>query len=171
MTIHQTNQIIQLKRGTAADLVELDPIPMSGEIVVELDTGRFKIGDGELHWTELAYANSSGGYDSSVYIQDVIGLRNELNNKQDIGNYVLTTDPRLSDARPPVTHTHQIGEIVHLSDELDLRQPVGDYVIRVAPPASATAAGAPGQIAYDSDFVYVCVAANVWRRASLSSWS
>ena len=37
-------------------------------------------------------------------------------------------------------------------------------------PASATAAGTKGDIAYDSSFVYVCVATNTWRRAALSTW-
>ena len=66
MAINQTTQIIQLKRGKAADLVELNPTPMSGEIIVEIDTGRFKIGNGELSWTALAYANSSYGYSAVV---------------------------------------------------------------------------------------------------------
>jgi hypothetical protein len=40
----------------------------------------------------------------------------------------------------------------------------------VAAPASATAAGVAGQIAYDASFFYVCVAPNTWRRVALSSW-
>ena len=37
-------------------------------------------------------------------------------------------------------------------------------------PTSANAVGKSGQIAWDSDFVYVCVATNAWKRANLSSW-
>ena len=37
-------------------------------------------------------------------------------------------------------------------------------------PASASAAGRAGQIAYDASYVYVCVAASSWKRASLSAW-
>ena len=40
----------------------------------------------------------------------------------------------------------------------------------VSAPASATASGTAGQIAYDADFFYVCVATNTWKRAALSSW-
>ena len=40
----------------------------------------------------------------------------------------------------------------------------------VAVPASATAAGSPGEIAYDSTHFYVCVAADTWRRTNLSAW-
>lgn len=37
-------------------------------------------------------------------------------------------------------------------------------------PASATAAGDVGQICWDSNYVYVCVADNTWKRAALSAW-
>lgn len=50
---------------------------------------------------------------------------------------------------------------------------VADDKIRIRSPrtpASATASGGQGEIAWDANFVYVCVAANVWRRAPLSTW-
>lgn len=37
-------------------------------------------------------------------------------------------------------------------------------------PASATAAGATGDICWDSSYVYVCVAANTWKRTALTTW-
>jgi len=37
-------------------------------------------------------------------------------------------------------------------------------------PASATATGNKGEICYDSDYMYVCVATNTWKRAALASW-
>lgn len=37
-------------------------------------------------------------------------------------------------------------------------------------PSTASSAGSAGQIAYDSNYVYVCVATNTWRRANLSTW-
>ena len=38
-------------------------------------------------------------------------------------------------------------------------------------PASATASGTAGQIAYDGSYYYVCTEANAWKRTALSSWS
>lgn len=38
-------------------------------------------------------------------------------------------------------------------------------------PASATAAGTAGEICWDADYLYVCVAANTWKRATLSTWT
>jgi hypothetical protein len=37
-------------------------------------------------------------------------------------------------------------------------------------PASATAAGAAGDICWDASFVYVCVATNSWKRAAIAAW-
>lgn len=31
-------------------------------------------------------------------------------------------------------------------------------------------AGTAGEVCCDANYVYVCVAANTWRRAALSSW-
>jgi hypothetical protein len=38
-------------------------------------------------------------------------------------------------------------------------------------PASATATGTAGQIAYDSQYQYVCIATNTWSRTPISNWS
>jgi hypothetical protein len=37
-------------------------------------------------------------------------------------------------------------------------------------PASATATGTTGQIAWDANYVYVCVATDTWKRSALSTW-
>jgi hypothetical protein len=37
-------------------------------------------------------------------------------------------------------------------------------------PTTATSAGAKGQIAYDTNYVYICVAANTWKRSALTTW-
>ena len=37
-------------------------------------------------------------------------------------------------------------------------------------PASATAAGTTGQIAWDASYIYVCTATNTWKRAAIATW-
>lgn len=37
-------------------------------------------------------------------------------------------------------------------------------------PATSTSAGAAGTIAWDANFIYVCVATNSWKRVGISSW-
>ena len=36
--------------------------------------------------------------------------------------------------------------------------------------ANSTANGVAGNIRFDSNYLYVCVANNIWKRVSLSSW-
>lgn len=38
------------------------------------------------------------------------------------------------------------------------------------PPTLSTGTGIKGQIAYDSSYVYVCVATNTWKRSPLTTW-
>ena len=47
----------------------------------------------------------------------------------------------------------------------------GGGVSFVSAPASATASGTAGQIAYDSSYFYVAVAQNTWKRVALSTWA
>lgn len=37
-------------------------------------------------------------------------------------------------------------------------------------PASATATGTAGEIAWDADYIYVCVATNTWKRSAIATW-
>jgi hypothetical protein len=37
-------------------------------------------------------------------------------------------------------------------------------------PATVTSTGTAGQLAYNSSHVYICVATNTWRRASITTW-
>lgn len=48
---------IQLRRGTAAEWSDANTILSAGEFGVELDTLRFKYGDGSTAWNDLPYAN------------------------------------------------------------------------------------------------------------------
>ena len=45
----------KLRRDIAADWVSRNPVLFAGEPGVELDTGKFKIGDGVQAWTSLPY--------------------------------------------------------------------------------------------------------------------
>ena len=47
---------------------------------------------------------------------------------------------------------------------LDKRAPVDDA------PASAAAAGREGTIAWSSTHLYVCVAADTWKRVAIATW-
>ena len=62
-----------------------------------------------------------------------------------------------------------LGLGVTPSDILDIN---GNQIrLRTAKtPTSATATGSAGQICWDADYIYVCTAANTWKRAQLLTW-
>lgn len=56
---------IQLRRGFVEDWVDGNPILAPGEIGLEIDTGKFKLGNGVQTWSELQYAQATA-YDIAV---------------------------------------------------------------------------------------------------------
>lgn len=50
---------IQLRRGTASEWTKANPTLAAGELGIELDTNKFKIGTGSKNWKSLPYANGS----------------------------------------------------------------------------------------------------------------
>lgn len=45
-----------------------------------------------------------------------------------------------------------------------------DFIISSSAPVSASATGTAGQVAYDADYLYVCVATDTWKRVAISTW-
>lgn len=42
--------------------------------------------------------------------------------------------------------------------------------LTVAVPASASATGTVGDIAFDSSHIYICIATDTWERVAIASW-
>ena len=54
--------IIQIRRDTAANWTSANPTLAQGELGVETDTDKIKIGDGSTAWTSLGYLIDSASY-------------------------------------------------------------------------------------------------------------
>ena len=54
--------IIQIRRDTAANWAGADPILAQGELGLETDTDKIKVGDGITPWASLGYLIDAGGY-------------------------------------------------------------------------------------------------------------
>lgn len=68
-------------------------------------------------------------------------------------------------------------ELGHASDTTISRVSAGIVAVegmplgvKVAVPATATATGALGQWAADASYLYICTAANTWRRVAIAAW-
>ena len=48
---------IQIRRGTAAEWTAANPVLAAGELGLETDTGKTKIGDGVTAWNSLGYVD------------------------------------------------------------------------------------------------------------------
>lgn len=65
--------IIQLRRGAEQAWIDSNPTLAIGEMGVETDTGKFKVGDGVTEWNSLAYSSGddgADGADGSVWYSD-----------------------------------------------------------------------------------------------------
>jgi hypothetical protein len=51
---------IQQRRDTASNWTSANPTLASGEMGIETDTDKFKLGDGSTAWTSLAYGGIEG---------------------------------------------------------------------------------------------------------------
>ncbi len=47
---------------------------------------------------------------------------------------------------------------------------IRDYMITSSVPATASSTGVAGTLAYDSNYLYVCVATNTWKRVAIATW-
>lgn len=52
---------IQIRRGAASDWASVNPTLASGEMAIENDTRKVKVGDGTTAWNELRYVGADGG--------------------------------------------------------------------------------------------------------------
>ena len=60
---------IQLRGGTYAALSSQNPFLAVREIMIEIDTGKIKVGDGLTYWNSLPYvAPAMPGNDNKVYV-------------------------------------------------------------------------------------------------------
>jgi len=59
---------LQFRRDTAENWAEYNPILADGEIGIERDSGRFKLGDGIHQWSELIFSSNRLKDDYFAYI-------------------------------------------------------------------------------------------------------
>lgn len=58
MATKTLNTKIQLRNGTAAEWTAKNPVLLKGEMGIETDTHKIKVGDGSTQWSELAYCGA-----------------------------------------------------------------------------------------------------------------
>ena len=67
---------VQFRRDIASEWVKYNPVLLAGEIGIETDTHRFKLGDGLTAWTDLIYSSNRLQDDYFAYIdkEDIVAI-------------------------------------------------------------------------------------------------
>jgi hypothetical protein len=47
---------------------------------------------------------------------------------------------------------------------------LGILTVPTSTPTSASATGTTGTVTWDSNYIYICVATNTWKRVAISTW-
>ena len=89
MSIQTTR--IQHRRGTSEALAAVNEVPLAGEIGIETDTGKYKIGNGSTNWNGLPYSGQAFPTDTSVYV-----LRNGAYTPANVVDMSETWQPSIS---------------------------------------------------------------------------
>ena len=61
------NRHVKNRRGTAAVLAEVNEVPLAGELIIETDTRKIKIGDGVTPYNSLEYINGQNDLVSETW--------------------------------------------------------------------------------------------------------
>jgi len=137
------SSVIQLKRTETPGSIPTANDIAVGELAVNL-------ADGTLYSkrTDGAVIEIAGNLPDEYY----------LSSNQDYGTII-------SDAET----TLDLGNLHNGSQQINLGD-VNTYAEITQVPESTSSVGKKSQIAIDSNYLYVCVATNVWKRIALSSW-
>ena len=84
------NDLIQVRRDTAANWTSVNPTLAAGEQGFETDTGKFKIGTGSTAWTSLLYATDASGITGATLASNVTG--SSLTSVGTLGSLTVTGD-------------------------------------------------------------------------------
>jgi hypothetical protein len=143
-------QYIQINNGVQVE-IGTNYTSSSGNTWVFDESGNTIFPTGVIHSSSGTGVKFTSGYDKSFQIETTTTSTSKLWNFTAQGNLTLPLG----------------GDIINSS---------GNSIICNIPcptssvPVTVTSTGTAGQLAYDSSHVYVCVATNTWRRASLSTW-
>ena len=102
------------------------------------------------------------------------GVRNKYSDIV-FGTYssITTNATPLTDKIYFATDTHQLLQATYSGATVtwtELGGGSGGGMRWSSVPATANSFGTAGQVAYDANYFYVCVASNTWKRALLSTW-
>ena len=134
---------IQIRRDTSSNWTSNNPILLQGEFGYELNTGYAKIGDGQTPWINLEYFGGTGP----------------------TGPTGVTGSTGFG-----VPAGGSAGQFLVKASNSDYDTSWTASLVSNVPPGSSGATGSTGQLSLDTDWLYVCVGTNTWKRTLLTGW-
>lgn len=146
-----TDNAVVRYNGTTGKLVQ-------NSAVTILDSGRVGIGAASpAH--KLTVSEASTDFAALITNSTSSGNGLKINAGDNSGDRVLELNDKDG------TSLMQVGATGNLTLN------IGDLIISaLTTPASASATGTVGTVAWDTNYFYVCTATNTWKRSGLSSW-
>lgn len=138
---------------TTNKLVIANPNPLvlgaAQNTTIEVDTSKFSLNSKIIGQNFIVQVNAGNGLVPAMFINS---------STQQVGLFTST----------PVA-TLDVNGNANIRGNITVQ---GTYltITTSLTPANASAAGAPGQIGWDDDYIYVCTAINTWKRAALTTW-
>jgi Major tropism determinant N-terminal domain len=163
---------IKLRRDTAANWTSVNPTLASGEPGLETDTLKVKYGNGSSAWNSLSYASNPTGnsYTLPTATPSILGgVKIDGTSITINGSGVITANNTYTLPQAGISSLGVLGGVKVDGSTITINNGVISSGL-ISAPATATSVGIQGQIAYDSTYVYVCIATNTWKRAALSTW-
>ena len=133
------------------DNADENSVVIGGNTPIGLGANTTVIGTSATTLTRL-FGDITTGTDTASAAMHAIKTTEQLRLGYDASNYLSITVDAAGDALLKTSSNK-----IRLSDT-------------ARTPASASASGKAGEVCWDADYLYVCVAANTWKRAALSTW-
>jgi hypothetical protein len=110
---------IQIRRGTATDWTNFNPVLSSGELGYDITNKNFKVGDGATLWNSLAY-----NFITSTTLTTILGdYPTETELTTALGNYV--TESALNTTLADYATTAEVGGLLSAADAMIFKGTIG----------------------------------------------
>jgi hypothetical protein len=76
------------------------------------------------------------------------------------------TYPYRREIRP--AYPEQLGE--HVDRELEKVERFANSIIVNKTPPTSSSTGIRGEVCWDTNYIYICIAENTWKRAPIATW-
>ena len=122
--------------------------------------------------TNLYYTNARADARIALQVGTNLDLSQKTTTNLTEGTNLYYTNAR-ADARiaaASVTDLSDVDQALATADDVVFNSVEANLRATGTAPTTATDPGAAGDVRYDADYVYVCVATNTWKRSPLTTW-